>query len=645
MLKAPSLETILTEVLKKLPNYEPRPQQVEMAQIIAQGIKEQRPVLVEAGTGCGKTMAYLIPVLLSGKRAVISTGTLALQTQLVEKDLVFLAQHFPLPFKFALAKGRGNYLCPPKLLETQRLLPPNDPKLPLVEELIKLWRSGKWNGDVGTLPFPVPSTFWCQDLCSSVEECHPGKCVGFEKCCLRQARKACEEADIIVTNHALYFTHLASEEAVLPPHHLVVFDEAHHLEEMAIRTLGVEIPRWATRNLILKVERRTSPLPPRVREPLIKADTALLEWVDQKQWRSQRLPPEDPEIASIAQLFLKALGNLSLWLQGLPLDQIRLFADTPELAKIAAGVHRDSLLTQTGSWIQQWEHFAHLEEKGDWVHWLEADPSRQSFSLCSAPLEVGQLLQEHLWTQKHVILTSATLAVEGDFQFLQNRLNIPSPITAVLDSPFDYSSQALLYLPRGLPHPNSQEFNQSIIPVIEDLLRRTRGRAFVLFTSYRSLREVSSQLIHRLPFPCKTQEDLPKGALIEWFRTTPHSVLFATASFWEGVDIPGEALSCVIIDRLPFAHPDNPIVQATTDRLKAERRDWFNEYALPRAILMLKQGFGRLIRSKTDRGVVAILDSRLSTMNYGKKIIRSLPPARRIFSLEGGEVELLLNSK
>ncbi len=645
MLKTSSLETILTDILKKLPNYEPRPQQIEMAQIIAQGIKEQRPVLVEAGTGCGKTMAYLIPVLLSGKRAVISTGTLALQTQLVEKDLVFLAQHFPIPFKFALAKGRGNYLCPPKLLETHRLLPPNDPKLPLVEELIQLWRSGKWNGDVGTLPFPVPNTFWCQDLCSNAEECHPGKCVGFEKCCLRQARKACEEADIVVANHALYFTHLASEEAVLPPHQLVIFDEAHHLEEVAIRTLGVEIPRWSTRNLMLKVERRTSTLPPQVREPLIKADTALLEWVDQKQWRSQRLPPEEPAITAIAQLFLRALGDLSLWLQHLPLDQIQLFADTPELAKIAAGVHRDTLLTQTGSLIQQWEHFAHLKEKDDWVHWLEADPSRQSFSLCSAPLEVGQLLQEHLWTKKHVVLTSATLAVEGNFQFLQNRLNIPSPVTAVLDSPFDYSSQALLYLPRGLPHPNSKNFNQSIVPVIEDLLRRTQGRAFVLFTSYRSLREVSAPLMQRLPFPCKTQEDLPKGALIEWFRTTPHSVLFATASFWEGVDIPGESLSCVIIDRLPFAHPDDPIVQATTNRLKAERRDWFNEYALPRAILMLKQGFGRLIRSKTDRGVVAILDSRLFTMNYGKKIIRSLPPARRIFSLEGGEVELLLNSK
>jgi ATP-dependent DNA helicase DinG len=263
-----------------------------------------------------------------------------------------------------------------------------------------------------------------------------------------------------------------------------------------------------------------------------------------------------------------------------------------------------------------------------------ADPAKDFYELQSAPLDVSELLGNLLWSERTCVLTSATLAVDGRFDYLKRELGLPeNTLDAVLGSPFDYRNQALLYVPRALPQPNDERYLNAVCPEIERILRMTQGRAFVLCTSYRSLREISSQLMGTLPYPCKTQEDLPRARLIEWFKSTPNAVLFATATFWEGVDVPGEALSCVIIDKLPFASPDDPVVQARTERMKAQNEDWFNGFVLPKAILALKQGFGRLIRTKSDTGVVAILDKRLLTMRYGEVVLRSLPPARRIQSL------------
>lgn len=636
---------VFSSVIRRLPGYEPRPQQLRMASLVAEALERREHALLEAGTGCGKTMAYLLPTLAAGKRAVVSTGTIALQTQLVQKDLLFLQSSFPRRFTYALAKGMNNYLCVPKLLEADRTLPPNDPNRPVLAAVEERWRGGQWNGDVGALDFKVPQAFWSQDLGASWDDCTKNKCPFYDVCPARLARRATEDADVIVANHALYFMDISMGGALLPHHDLVVFDEAHHLEEIAIRTLGVEIPRWSTRNLLQKATRRLRGLSPKVLQALQEADDALVRWVTGQGWRSARF--RDPgDLCEVAGQFLQALSQLSHFVRDAPLDDFAALAESPEEAKRFAQGQKESLLLLTGGLMERWSHFADLpgEEEG-WVNWLEADPTRQHFTLESASLQVASLLREKLWPVRPAILTSATLAVKGGFDFLRERLGLESGIAEVIDSPFDFRTQALLYLPRGLPNPNDPAFNQAIVPVIEDLLHRTQGRAFVLFTSYRSLREVSAPLMERLPFPCSTQEDLPRAALLDWFKSTPNAVLFATASFWEGVDVPGDQLSCVIIDRLPFSHPEDPIVQATVEALKEEGKDWFNSYMLPKAILTLKQGFGRLIRTRSDRGVVAILDSRLFTKPYGKLVVHSLPPVPRVFRSDTGQIEALLNGR
>ncbi len=304
------------------------------------------------------------------------------------------------------------------------------------------------------------------------------------------------------------------------------------------------------------------------------------------------------------------------------------------MARQRAEIVREQLKATSDSLMSRWRCFAMLDASEERANWMELDPSRDYFELKSAPLEVGQALRSALWTKKTCVLTSATLAVDGGFEFLKRELGIDAAEESVLGSPFDFPQQAALYVPRGIPLPASPGFTEAALPVIEQILHATSGRAFVLFTSYRMLREVAAQLAGRLPFPCKTQEDLPRARLIEWFKATPNSVLFATATFWEGVDMPGDALSCVIIDKLPFASPDDPVVAARTELMKARGEDWFSGFMLPKAILALKQGFGRLIRTRTDTGLVAILDRRLVTRGYGPTILRSLPPARRIDRLE-----------
>jgi ATP-dependent DNA helicase DinG len=282
----------------------------------------------------------------------------------------------------------------------------------------------------------------------------------------------------------------------------------------------------------------------------------------------------------------------------------------------------------------RWEHFATLRPGDRRANWMMVDPGRDYYELQSAPLDVGESLDRMLWNARTCVLTSATLAVDGHFDFLKRELGLPDDsLDAVLGSPFDYPNQALLYVPRAIPLPNDPGFIEAAGNEIERILRMTKGRAFVLCTSYRSLRELSTSLSSRLPYPMKTQEDLPRSRLVEWFKTTPGAVLFATGTFWEGVDIPGDALSCVIIDKLPFASPDDPVVQARTDQMKARNEDWFSDFVLPKAVLSLKQGFGRLIRTRTDTGLVAILDKRVVTMRYGEVVRRSLPPARHLTQL------------
>jgi ATP-dependent DNA helicase DinG len=354
---------------------------------------------------------------------------------------------------------------------------------------------------------------------------------------------------------------------------------------------------------------------------------------------------QDPVFEANTRRMSEALTRLSQWLSTTDAGQMSLIETDPQMDKQRAETIREQMQSVATDLARKWEHFATLRSGDRRANWMQLDPSRDYYELNSAPLDPGTALHELLWKKRTCVLTSATLAVDGKFDFARRELGLPDDtLDQVLGSPFDFRNQALLYVPREMPMPNDQAFMDAAIAEVQRILTMSHGRAFVLCTSYRSLRELSQALIPQLPFPCKTQEELPRARLVDWFKNTPNAVLFATSTFWEGVDVPGEALSCVIIDKLPFSSPDEPVVQARTEEMKAKNEDWFGGYVLPKAVLALKQGFGRLIRTQSDTGMVAILDRRLLTMRYGQVVLRSLPPARRISALSSSLEEAFQHS-
>ncbi|HEY3413432.1 MAG TPA: ATP-dependent DNA helicase [Armatimonadota bacterium] len=651
------VEEKLQQVLGALPRYEPRPQQTRMAQVVERAIAEGISAVVEAGTGSGKTMAYLIPLLGQEGCAVVSTGTIALQSQLMDKDLVFLAETYGRPFNFALAKGRQNYLCPMHMEEADRALPPIGEERQQLDDIIELWRANTWDGDVATLPFRVENRLWRQELTCASEECHGPRCEHYHRCPYMDARAALEGADIIVANHALYMTDVASGGFVLPKHNIVVFDEAHKIESAATDAFTVQIGRYAARNLLRKIAKRIKGIPWRVEQVLADADEHYADWAAHGSFRTRRIW-RDPKLLQIAQEFDAALADAMDFIKDTPVEDYNLFEESAEAAKAKSILQRDSLLLQTQGLQMRWKHFAGVmsdEPNGpnDFVHWLECQTSglrskgaqgeaQTLFTLKSAPLGIDDHLRESLWPHKTAVLTSATLATENSLNYVKGRWGLDMAMDVILPPAFDYETQAALYAPADMPSPNAVTYNETVARTAVPLLKRTEGRALFLFTAYKAMREVAEILKSvRLPYPIMTQDEWPRPKLLNWFRGESNPILCATASFWEGVDLPGSNLSCVIIDRIPFAHPDDPVVQANTERLKAEGRDWFNEYSLPAAILTLKQGFGRLIRSHTDVGVVCIMDPRLVTMRYGRVVRESLPNAPLIRSLDDPVFERL----
>ena len=627
-----AIEEVVGRLVSQLPGYETRPQQARMARVIADAIAGEKHALIEAGTGSGKSFGYLIPLLESGKKAVISTGTIALQEQLLYKDIPFLERALGRRIKVALAKGRANYVCLRRLRETDTSMGQLDPFRPQIDDLIQLVRTNGWDGDRGALPFVVENRLWGDLLASDPEDCLASRCPNFGVTPHRIARIACDDAELVIANHALYFTDLITGAGVLPKHEVVVFDEAHHLDRAAVGALTVSIGRWSARKLLQRLQRRFDVVPPPLTEAITKTEEVLLDYI-YRRGRGQFPLVQDPAFAEAAAAMAKSMYRVADWISRVDIDQMKLTDTDPATAKQRAQMVRDQMGSVAQGLAGRWEHFATLRVTDTRANWMHVDPAKDYFELQSAPLEVGDALQDLLWGDRTCILTSATLAVDGKFEFLKRELGIPDALEAVLGSPFNYRDQSVLYVPRGLPEPTSPRFTDAIVPHIEEILKVSGGRAFVLFTSHRALREVSGALLGRLPYPCKVQDELPRPRLIEWFKSTPNSVLFATATFWEGVDIPGDALSCVIIDKLPFANPDDPVVSARTDRMKSKDEDWFNGFMLPKAILSLKQGFGRLIRSRTDQGLVAILDPRVMTKRYGSTVLRSLPPARIITRL------------
>jgi ATP-dependent DNA helicase DinG len=601
--------------------YEHRPSQLEMAEMVEAAFRQKRHAIVEAGTGTGKTLAYLIPAIRSGRRVVISTATKSLQEQLFEKDIPFLQKHFAPNLKVAVMKGRGNFLCREKVYRMA-----DQPMLKGLDELdwfhqIRDWEKVTDTGDRAQLNFlPDDSDLW-QRLDARRDACSGSKCPEFNRCFITAMHQRAAEADLIIVNHHLFFADLALKQddfgSVLPEYGAVVFDEAHEIEDVASEYFGRQISNYRFEEL-----GRDSEVTVRVTRTggagLLKHIARMRErarsFFEAFPAREGRFPFDQTQRAGFVEQNREAYSALVNTLKSLEAEIASLPAKPEELLNIA----RRSMELRAEL------NFLFESSEGNFVYWFER--RAKGVFVAATPIDVSALLRERLFEPfETIVLTSATLAVGGRFDFLKQRLGVNLASERVLDSEFDFATQALLYIPATLPDVRDSAFPERAAQEIIRLLEISRGRAFCLFTSYGQMNDLFERVRTRVRFPLLIQGSAPRTALLEKFRNTEGAVLFATSSFWQGVDVRGEQLSCVIVDRLPFAVPSDPIVAARVRALQEDGRNAFAEYQVPEAVLALKQGFGRLIRARTDRGVLTILDNRIQRMQYGKIFMESLP--------------------
>ena len=642
---------------KTHPAYEFRRGQLQMAQAVEEALEEKRHLIVEAGTGTGKTLAYLLPVIRSGKRVIISTGTKNLQEQLFFKDVPALERAlFPegdRKLSVCYMKGRNNYLCRKKLIDLT-----DQPVLSGLEEIehyraIAAWEKTTQSGDRAELAeLPEASAVW-HKLDARADTCLGQKCKDYDRCFITEMRRRAAESDIIIVNHHLFFADLsikleaegAPDAGVLPECGAVIFDEAHELEDIAGNYFGISVSNLRMDDLTRDVEQMLQ------KEKLYtpQMSGAIQSVRERSQLFFSLLPANEGRFAFDSRReFLEENGE-----EFLALNQslYRLGAELEQLPQKPEDVFT---LVRRAQQLQVQLRFVMENEDPNTVFWIERRAfrgapgaarrkssdekqasGRTNVFLQATPIEVGQILRECLWSKLETsVLTSATLAVGGGFDYIRQRLGLDHARELIVASHFDYESQAILFVPPDLPDPRTPEFVGKAVTVIRQLLEITRGRAFVLFTSYKQMNEVYERLLGLLDYPMLKQGDAPKSALLEQFRLTPNAVLFGTSSFWQGVDVQGEQLSCVIIDRLPFAVPSDPVVAARVKAIDSGGGNAFFQYQVPSAVITLKQGFGRLIRSLHDRGLLALLDNRILKKQYGRVFVESLPPYSRTTDLK-----------
>jgi ATP-dependent DNA helicase DinG len=605
--------------------YEHRPQQIEMTEAVEKALGAKTHLIVEAGTGVGKSLAYLVPVILWAReencRAVISTYTKALQQQLVDKDLPFLKKVVG-DFRFALCVGGENYLC---LRRFDHLRMGDLYEQSEVQALNRLfeWSTVTRTGLRSDLDIEPSPALWGK-ACRQADLCFGKECGFYKDCFYQKSRTYEQQAQVLVANHHLFFADMATAGNVLPHYKAVVFDEAHQVEEVATDYLGVEVTNFSVRYLL------DSLLSQRTRKGLLT-----------------RLTAQGAEVQVVRDMVdgLRVISdnfflNLHPILHKEPAIRIRRQNIVPDILSEPLMELKDALLeltVETHEEELEVKAFAgraqtlatavrvNLDQSAEgFVYWAERENMR--YRLVASPIDVAETLRENLFGKvETAVLTSATLSAAGTFTYIKSRLGLDAPVELLLDSPFDFENQAMLYIASGLDDQQTTGYQEKFDEELKSVLSITKGRTLVLFTSYGQLRKSAETLRREMPelgFLC--QGEMPAYRLIEQFKSIPNAVLMGTASFWQGIDIPGDALQCVVIAKLPFAVPDDPIVEARMERLKNP----FLEYQVPQATLLFRQGFGRLIRTKTDKGAVAVLDSRIMTKNYGKWFLRSIPKCR-----------------
>lgn len=601
--------------------YEHRQSQLEMAEIVEEAFRAKQHAIVEAGTGTGKTLAYLIPAIRSGRRVVVSTATKSLQEQLYTKDVPFLQKHFAPDLKVAVMKGRSNFLCRQKvhLMEGQPMLKGLDEVDWFAQ--IRDWEKLTETGDRAELSFlPDDAELW-QRLDARRETCTGQKCPEFNRCFITWMHQRAHEADIIIVNHHLFFADLALRQddfgSILPEYSAVVFDEAHEIEDVASDYFGRQVSNYRFEELARDAEhalRLKGLSGPGILRCVVRLRERGRSFFEAFPAREGRFAFDRPQRESFLEQNRESHEDLVSAVKRLEAEIAALPSKPDEVVAVARRA------------FELRGELAFLLESSErnFVYWYER--RGKGVFLAATPIDVSAILRERLFGPfDTVVLTSATLAVGGRFDFLKQRLGIDAARERVLPHEFDFQKQALLYIPAAMPDVRDGRFAPQAAQEIRRLIDITRGRAFCLFTSYTQMNDVFERVRARVGFPLLVQGSAPRSVLLERFRCTPGAVLFATASFWQGVDVPGEQLSCVIIDRLPFAVPTDPVVAARVRTLQEDGRNAFAEYQVPEAVLALKQGFGRLIRSRNDRGVLAILDNRIHRMQYGKIFMESLP--------------------